>query len=138
MLTGLIALTLGARGDDAGIARDCSVRAARLRAIKADIVKTIDSDRLSVNTIAARHRVTPRYVQTLFAAEGTTFTQFVLRLRLARAYRLLTDPRFPGPITTVAFDAGFGDVSYFNHRFRRRFGMTPSQVRAEAAAQQRS
>jgi len=32
----------------------------------------------------------------------------------------------------VAFDAGFGDLSYFNRVFRRRFGATPSDVRAAA------
>jgi hypothetical protein len=37
--------------------------------------------------------------------------------------RMLTDPRFAGrSITSVAFDAGFGDVSYFNRSFRCRFG----------------
>jgi AraC-like DNA-binding protein len=34
--------------------------------------------------------------------------------------------------TSVAFDAGFGDVSYFNRSFRRRFGATTSEIRAEA------
>jgi AraC-like DNA-binding protein len=31
----------------------------------------------------------------------------------------------------VAFDAGFGDLSYFNRVFRRCYGSTPSEVRAE-------
>jgi AraC-like DNA-binding protein len=35
-------------------------------------------------------------------------------------------------ITQVALDAGFGDLSYFNRRFRERFGTTPSAVRATA------
>lgn len=30
---------------------------------------------------------------------------------------------------SFAFEAGFGDLSYFNPSFRRRFGMTPSDVR---------
>src|SRR5262249_44100849 len=36
-------------------------------------------------------------------------------------------------ITSVAFDAGFGDLSYFNRTFRRRFGDTPSGVRSTIA-----
>ena len=35
-------------------------------------------------------------------------------------------------ISSVAFDCGFGDVSYFNRAFRRRYGMAPSDVRAWA------
>ena len=65
--------------------------------------------------------------------EGTTFSQYVLGQRLMRAHRILTDPRFVDrSITSVAFDVGFGDLSYFNRAFRRCYGGTPSEVRAEA------
>jgi AraC-like DNA-binding protein len=32
-------------------------------------------------------------------------------------------------ISTIAFNVGFNDLSYFNRTFRRRFGMTPSEAR---------
>jgi len=35
-------------------------------------------------------------------------------------------------ITTIAFDAGFSDVTSFNRAFRRRFEATPSEIRANA------
>jgi AraC-like DNA-binding protein len=35
-------------------------------------------------------------------------------------------------ISAIAYDAGFGDVSCFNRTFRRRYGMTPSEVREAA------
>ena len=69
---------------------------------------------------------------TLFEAEGTTFTEYLLTQRLGRARRLLGDPRRAGDkISTIALDAGFADVSYFNRAFRRAYGDTPSGVRAE-------
>jgi AraC-like DNA-binding protein len=34
--------------------------------------------------------------------------------------------------SAIAFDAGFGDVSRFNRTFRRRHGMTLSQLREAA------
>ena len=39
-------------------------------------------------------------------------------------------------IIDIAFAAGFGDVSHFNRLFRRRFGQTPSGVRAAATGLQ--
>ena len=129
----LIALAIGATRDAAEIANSRGVRAARLRMIKEDIANRLDRADLSVAAIAARHRIMPRCVQRLFENEGTTFTDYVLAQRLARAHRLLSDPRRADQkISTVAFDAGFGDLSYFNRTFRRRYGAAPSELRAAA------
>ena len=35
-------------------------------------------------------------------------------------------------IASVAFAAGFGDVSYFYRAFRRRYDLLPTDVRAQA------
>jgi AraC-like DNA-binding protein len=130
----LIALALGATREAADVAKARGVRAARLRAIKADIAAHLSCDDLAVATVAARHRLPVRYVQRLFESEGVTFTDFVLDQRLACAHRLLADPRFAGlKIGMVAAEAGFSDLSYFNRAFRRRFGVTPTDVRAQAA-----
>jgi AraC-like DNA-binding protein len=74
---------------------------------------------LSVAPVAAARRcVSPRYVQMLFEAEGTTFSRFVRGQRLARAHRLLTDPGHAAwTITAVALESGFGDLPTFNHAF---------------------
>jgi AraC-like DNA-binding protein len=131
-LLDLIALSLGATRDSA-IAAQAGVRAARLQSIKSDIVANLANGSLTVADVAARQRVTPRYVHKLFEDEGTTFTQFILRQRLDRAYRMLRDQRFAmHSITSIAFDAGFGDLSYFNRTFRRRYNATPSDIRNDA------
>ncbi len=83
----LVALALGATGDAAAAANERGVRAARLRAVKADIASNLTSRDLSVATVARRQHVTPRYVHMLFESEGTTFSQFVLGERLACARR---------------------------------------------------
>ena len=73
------------------------------------------------------------YLQRLFESEGTTFTEYVTQQRLARAYRTLSDPRLlDRTVTAIAFDVGFGNLSYFNRLFRRAYGATPSDVRAAA------
>jgi AraC-like DNA-binding protein len=127
----LAALALGATGDVAKVAESHGVRAARLRAIKADILKALGDQDLTVTAVATRHGVTPRYVQMLFEGEGTTFSRFLLHQRLARAHHMLCDPRFAErTVSTIAFEAGFGDLSHFNRDFRRRYGESPSDVRA--------
>lgn len=106
------------------------VRAARLHAIRSHILEHLDSARLTVASVAAAHRITSRYVHKLFEFDGTTYSAFVLEQRLARVYRQLADPRFAGrAISALAFDAGFGDLSYFNRAFKRRYAATPSEVR---------
>ena len=131
----LIALSIGATQDAAAAAEDRSVRAVRLRAIKSDIVANLADDTLTIAAIASRHGVTPRYVHKLFESEGTTYTQFVLRQRLDRAYRLLRDPRLAAcGISTIAYDVGFGDLSYFNRTFRRHYKATPSDIRNSRTA----
>jgi len=83
-----------------------------------------------VAALAVRHGCTPRFIQRLFEFEGTSLTDYLLAERLALAHRMLTDPRRDGDkISAIALDAGFGDLSYFNRVFRRRYGDTPSGVR---------
>jgi len=40
--------------------------------------------------------------------------------------------RLDQAIGAIALRVGFGDLSYFNRTFRRRYGMTPSDARAQA------
>jgi len=129
----LVALALGAvrrTGETSG-AR--GLRAARLNAIKGSIEHRLGQEEISIVTVAAAHRLPVRYVQRLFEEDGSTFTEFVLERRLARAYRLLGDPqRAELKIGTLALEAGFTNISYFSQAFRRRFGSTPSEARLAA------
>ncbi len=129
----LMALALGASRDAAEVATGRGLRAARLHAIKADIRASLGAHNLTLRELAARHRVTPRYVQALFEDEGMTFSRFLIGERLERVYRMLRDPlQVARPVGAIAYDAGFGDLSHFNRAFRRRYGATPSDVRMAA------
>ncbi len=131
----LVALTLGTTRDATEIAKGRGVRVARLKAIKADIdTHLVDRD-LSLETLARRHNISPRYIRALFDGEGTSFTGHVLNMRLARAYGALANPaQRQVKVSTIAFESGFGDLSHFNYAFRRHFGLTPSDARALASA----
>jgi AraC-like DNA-binding protein len=95
----------------------------------------VSDGELSVAEVAQRQRVTPRYVHKLFENEGLTFSSFVLGQRLARARRMLSDPRLADRnISAIAFAVGFGDLSYFNRTFRRQYGVTPSEIKQLSAS----
>lgn len=129
----LAIMAIGATRDAAALAEGRGIRAARLKAMKDGIVARISDERLSVNDIARRHRVSPRYVQLLFEGDGETFSEYVLEQRLARANHMLAAARFADwTIGAIAFEAGFSNLSYFNRAFRRRYGATPSDVREAA------
>ena len=127
----LAAVIVGATRDTAEIACGRGLRAARLRAVKTDITERLANGDVGATALAIRHRVSTRYIHKLFESEGTTLSQYVLGQRLARVHRLLSDPRYADrTIGALAFQVGFGDLSTFNHAFRRHYGLTPSDVRA--------
>ena len=126
----LAALALGASRSTAELAKERGLRAARLRAIKEDIAARLTEPNLSLDSLALRHRVSPRYVQKLFETEGISFSDYVRAERLARTYRMLQDPRFSHmSISTIAYECGFGDITAFNRAFRRQYDASPSDVR---------
>lgn len=127
----LVVLALGAqKPDETERATKRGLRAARLAAIKADIRENLSSPRLSLDWLAARHNMSPRAIRDLFYGEGTSYSDHLLCVRLDRARDMLCAPAWEGQmITTIAFEAGFGDLSWFYQAFRRRFGMTPSEMR---------
>ncbi|UFW46963.1 MULTISPECIES: AraC family transcriptional regulator [Bradyrhizobium] len=129
----LAALALGAEDDVAHEAEGRGLAAARLQAIKTDIRKNLGDHELSATTLALRHGVSPRYVHKLFERDGTGFSEFVLARRLDCAQQMLKDPSFATrTISAIAFECGFGDISYFNRTFRRAYNATPSDIRSAA------
>lgn len=59
---------------------------------------------------------------------GVTPHQYLLGLRLHRAAERLCSSH--APVSAIAFDTGFGDLSTFNAGFRARFGTSPGRFRA--------
>jgi AraC-like DNA-binding protein len=129
----LVALALGAARDPEESGRVRGARAVRLERAKAFIIENINRMDLSVRTVAAHVGVGARYLQRLFEEDGSTFCKFLLEKRLARAHRMLSEPVFsPRAVSTIAYDVGFGDLSYFHRSFRKYYGTTPLGVRHAA------
>ncbi len=129
-LVDLAVLMLGAKRDSGQQARKNGVRAARLQAVKADITAHLCDPRLSLEWLSRRHGISVPYVRALFYEEGTSFTDHVTAERLDHVHGLLGDPGFRHhTIAAIALMVGFGDISWFNQVFRRRFQATPSDIR---------
>lgn len=112
----LIAIMIGADPTDKPSAHERGgVRAARLRAIKANIGGQLCDPGLSMEAIAMSHGISPRYLRKLFQEGQTTFSDFVLSLRLERSRQLLRTPahsactiasiRTPAASTPVLFQS---------------------------------
>lgn len=67
------------------------------------------------------------FLRVFRATMGITPHQYLLNLRLRRAARCLS--RSTETVTAVAFASGFGDLSTFNHHFKRHFGVNPVAYR---------
>src|SRR5690606_19284521 len=87
------------------------VRAARLRAIKADIASRLRDPRLDLVGVAMRVGISPRYARRLFHDEADSFSAYVLSQRLDLAHRLLLHPGHAiRTIAAIAYACGFGDL----------------------------
>ena len=133
----LLALAIGATPDATELAKTRGVAAARLRTMKDVIRKACTRPDLSVHAIAVLHGVSARYVQRIFEESGSTFTQYVTEQRLAAAHKVLRRHVLSHvPISTIAYECGFTDVSHFNRVFRQRFNCTPTDVRNTARSKE--
>jgi AraC-like DNA-binding protein len=122
---------LGAKGDERELVLGRGVRAAMQSEILRGIKRRATDHGISAETISRELGITSRYVHKLLEETGRTFSEHVLEERLTLAFAMLTEPSTARrKITDVAATTGFSDISYFNRTFRRRFGDTPSAVRA--------
>lgn len=132
-LCDLVALTVGARGEAAEFAAGRGVRAAKLKAVKSSIEERVGPSEFSIDDIAGEVKVSPRYIRKLLESEGYSFSRYVAERRLERARGMLTSPRHASlTVASIAYEVGFGDLSYFNRAFRRLYDRTPTDVRSAA------
>jgi AraC family transcriptional regulator len=83
---------------------------------------------IDLQSAAAAAGVSAFHFLRLFSSVvGVTPYQYVLRARLRRAARLLAAS--DRPVTDVAYDVGFGDLSNFVRTFHRAAGMSPRRFR---------
>lgn len=87
---------------------------------------------LSAARIAAAHGISERHLSTVLARAGISLRSWLRERRLRAAAEQLSRPA--GRHLTIAALAhrwGFADHAHFTREFRKQFGMTPTQWRAD-------
>jgi AraC-like DNA-binding protein len=101
----------------------------RRRAVEAALWLEASSHReIALEDAAQQAGVSPfHFLRTFASVLGVTPHQYLLRSRLRRAARLLADD--DKPVTDVAYDVGFNDLSNFVRSFHRAAGVSPLKFR---------
>lgn len=118
----------GRRGGREPSRRDEARVTAILRQIEAAPEQPVSLVRL-----ARQAAMSPYHFLRVFSGiAGIPPHRFLLRTRMQRAaVRLRVSNE---PVSAIAFNCGFGDLSTFNRRFRRLMGMNPSAWRRAATS----
>jgi len=101
----------------------------RRRAVETALWIDANSHRdIDLEDAAAQAGISPFHFLRLFSdVLGVTPHQYLLRSRLRHAARRLADD--DSPITDIAYDVGFGDLSNFVRTFHRAAGASPLRFR---------
>jgi transcriptional regulator GlxA family with amidase domain len=95
-----------------------------LRHIEAHAEDALDLDALADRAIMSKYH----FLRVFRRMIGMTPYQFLLGVRMRRAAVRLAASR--DAVSAIAFEAGFGDLSTFNGRFRAVFGASPTAWRS--------
>jgi AraC-like DNA-binding protein len=101
----------------------------RRRAVEAALWIEAHSHReIELEDIARQAGISPfHFLRSFSSVLGVTPHQYLLRSRLRRAARYLADD--DRPVTDVAYDVGFNDLSNFVRTFHRAAGVSPLKFR---------
>jgi AraC-like DNA-binding protein len=109
----------------------------RRRAVEAALWLDANSHReVELEDAARQAGVSPFHFLRLFSSVlGVTPHQYLLRSRLRRAARQLADD--DKPVTEIAYDVGFNDLSNFVRTFHRAAGISPLKFRQASRGQRK-
>ncbi|HSI82609.1 MAG: PocR ligand-binding domain-containing protein [Candidatus Methylacidiphilales bacterium] len=92
-------------------------------------IRTHCSEDLPLKKVAEELNLSNNYFSEIFKkAIGVGFTEYVAKLRIENACKLLKNPNLR--IAEVAFGAGFQSLSQFNRIFRKYKGCSPKDYRS--------
>ena len=109
---------------------ESSLQCARRAQVKRFIERRLRDADLNANAVAEGLGLSTRYIRRLFATEGESVSDYILRRRLEECARQLKSSLWQGrSITDTAFEWGFSSMAHFTRAFKERFSITPSDYR---------
>ena len=97
-----------------------------LERLKKVIETRIGDELLSVESLTEEIGMSrAQLYRKVTALTGLSGNEFIRKLRLQRAAQLLQ--QHAGPISQVAYEVGFSNLSYFSKCFKEQFGVLPSE-----------
>jgi AraC-like DNA-binding protein len=113
-----------------GRVSDSAIASARRSQIRCYIESHMKDSNLSVSSIAAAFRISPRYLHMLFTDEEETISSYVRRRRLEECKKRLADSAWMRrSITELAYACGFNNTTHFARVFRDQYGVSPRDYR---------
>jgi AraC family transcriptional regulator len=92
---------------------------------------------ISLRDVSTSVNLSPRRLTQIFKAEtGVSPRQYLRTLRMERARSLLQSSFLS--VKEVSFRSGVSDLSHFVRDFKKRYGMTPSEFRAQTGQSSKS
>lgn len=107
--------------------------------VKFCILAHLRDPRLSVSKLADLMHCSKRYLHIVFRPENISISEYILKARLDRCRaQLLNSSSARRSITDIAYSWGFNNSNHFSRCFRREFGVSPRELRADLAPRSRS
>jgi YesN/AraC family two-component response regulator len=97
-----------------------------LQKVKESILARLSDEQLGVESLAEEIGLSrSQLFRKIFALTGLSANDLIRKFRLQRAAQLLKQDW--GPVSQVAYEVGFSNLSYFSKVFKEEFGALPSE-----------
>jgi AraC family transcriptional activator of tynA and feaB len=123
----LIAVSL-AKTMETGRPRVSSAKALVLSNIRSVIEVRLRDPSLGAQAVADAVGVSVRYANAVLADQDTSIMRLIQARRLARCRYALEDPnQAHRTVSEIAYGWGFSDMTHFGRRFKKAYGILPSE-----------
>ena len=113
--------------------RVSSVRALLISNIRSVVESRLTDPDLDAQKVADAVSISVRYANEVLGEHLTSITRLIQARRLARCRQALEDPsQAHRTVSEIAYGWGFTDMTHFGRRFKKAYGILPSEYQAEA------
>jgi DNA-binding response OmpR family regulator/nitrogen-specific signal transduction histidine kinase len=97
-----------------------------LKTVKDKILERLNDEQLSVEALSEDVGLSrSQLLRKVTSLTGMSVNELIRKLRLHRAAQLIAQDW--GPVSQIAYEVGFSNLSYFSKVFKEEFGVSPSE-----------